>query len=55
MALGQQIDIRDPLPLRTISAFYGGYTPMEHHEGSRVRVRIYRMLKECTPATADPE
>lgn len=31
------------LPLRTLPAYYGGRTPLEHHEGPLLVVRVYRI------------
>ncbi len=42
-----EIAIDDPLPLRTVPCFYGGRTPLEHHEGPRVVLRIYRATADC--------
>ncbi len=33
----------DWLPLRTVPGYYGGNTPLEHHEGPRIAVTIYRV------------
>jgi hypothetical protein len=33
-----------PIPLRTISEYYAGATPLRRHEGPRMRVTIYRVL-----------
>lgn len=41
--------IQDELPLRTVMGFYGGQLPLSHHEGPRVRVRIYRVLRPFRP------
>jgi hypothetical protein len=40
--------IDDPLPLRVVPCFYGGRTPLEHHEGPRLTVIIYRVTKDGT-------
>jgi Family of unknown function (DUF6056) len=32
-----------PIPLRTISEYYAGATPIRRHEGARMRVTIYRV------------
>lgn len=37
------LDWHDGLGLRTVPCYYGGNTPLEHHEGPRVRVTIYRV------------
>jgi hypothetical protein len=40
----------DYLPVRTVQCFYGTVTgvPLEHHEGPRIEVRIYRVIRPCT-------
>jgi hypothetical protein len=38
-----------PVPLRTVQCFYGGFCPLEHHEGPRFRVEIYRVTEEWVP------
>jgi hypothetical protein len=42
-----RVVIDDPLPLRTVPCFYGGRTPLEHHEGPRLTVHVYRITKDC--------
>jgi len=37
------VTIADGPPLRTIQCFYGGYSPLEHHEGHRAQVTVYRV------------
>jgi hypothetical protein len=37
--------IEDCLPLRTVRQFYGGVMPLEHLEGPRVIVRLYRVVR----------
>lgn len=41
----------DPLPLKTVWSFYGTALgiPLEHHEGARVRVTIYRVIGDFVP------
>jgi hypothetical protein len=41
--------IEDSLPLRTVSCYYGGRTPLQHQEGTRVLVRIYRVTADYAP------
>lgn len=43
----------DPVPLRTIQNFYGGQAALEHHEGPRLEVTIYRVLQDFTPVYAE--
>jgi hypothetical protein len=42
-----RVVIEDSLPLRTVPCFYGGRTPLEHHEGPRITVHIYRITSDC--------
>src|SRR5262249_13366817 len=42
--------LEDPLPLRTISCYYGGRTPLQHQEGARLTVRRYRVTAAFIPA-----
>jgi dolichyl-phosphate-mannose-protein mannosyltransferase len=39
----------DPVPLRTVSCFYCGRAPLEHHEGPRLTVHIYRVVEDFRP------
>src|SRR5207253_823784 len=50
LALMQEIAIEDPLPLRTIMPYYGGDIPLEHHQGPRMLVQIYRVRKDFVPS-----
>jgi serine/threonine-protein kinase len=50
VALAAQEQIEDALPLRTVQCYYGGATPLEHHEGPRVTVMIYRVTADHVPA-----
>jgi hypothetical protein len=43
----------DPVPLRTIWNYYGGEAALEHHEGPRMEVTIYRVLTDFTPVRND--
>jgi hypothetical protein len=38
-----RVVVEDPVPLRVVPCFFGGRTPLEHHEGPRVTVRVYRV------------
>jgi hypothetical protein len=40
---------QDPIPLRTVSNFYGGTTALQHHEGPRLTVRVYRVIQSFDP------
>jgi hypothetical protein len=37
-----QVQLADPIPLRTVVCYYGGRTSLEHHEGLRYSTTIYR-------------
>ena len=45
----KRLTLDDPIPLRTVSCFYCGRAPLEHHEGLRMAVRIYRVMTDYTP------
>lgn len=45
----REIAIQDSLPLRTVQCFYGGFVPLEHHAGPRIRLRIYRITSAWVP------
>jgi hypothetical protein len=38
----QRMTLGDRLPLRTVPCYYGSGTPLEHHQGPRVALTIYR-------------
>jgi hypothetical protein len=44
-----RLKLEDPVPLRTVSCFYCGRAPLEHHEGPRMTVRIYRVEMDFVP------
>jgi hypothetical protein len=44
----------DAVPLRTVSCYYCGRTPLEHHEGPRITVRIFRVVEDFQPRPASP-
>jgi hypothetical protein len=46
MELAADLTARALLPLRTLPAYYGGRTPLEHHEGPLLTVRVYRITAE---------
>ncbi len=46
------VDIEDRWPLATNLGFYGGSTPLVHHEGPRQRVQIFRVRKSFVPRTS---
>jgi hypothetical protein len=39
----EEIVVETRVPLRTVQCFYGGQAPLEHHEGPRGRVTVYRV------------
>jgi hypothetical protein len=47
-----QVIVEDVIPLRTVPNFYGGTSALEHHDGPRMIVRIYRVLKAFDPKAA---
>jgi len=44
-----QLTLEDRVPLRTVSCYYCGRAPLEHHEGPRITVRIYRVVEDYDP------
>jgi hypothetical protein len=47
--------VEDWLPLRTVPGYYGGYAPLEHKEGPRLTVRVYRVTADFVPEGKLPE
>ena len=45
----RRLTLDDPVPLRTVACYYGGRAPLEHHEGPRMTVRIYRVVADYDP------
>ena len=45
----ERLTLDDAVPLRTVSCFYCGRTPLEHHEGPRMTVRIYEVIADYDP------
>ena len=45
----KKLTLDDPVPLRTVSCYYCGRTPLEHHEGPRMAVRIYEVVADYDP------
>jgi hypothetical protein len=43
--------VTDCLPVRTVSCYYGGRTPVEHHEGPRIALTVYRVLGDGAVST----
>jgi hypothetical protein len=50
LRLAGEVVIPARLPLRATPCFSGGRTPLEHHEGTRLEVRVYRVLEDFTPS-----
>jgi 4-amino-4-deoxy-L-arabinose transferase-like glycosyltransferase len=50
--LRQEIVLADRLPVRTLLSYYGGRIPLEHDDGPRVRVGLYRVQRDFVPASA---
>lgn len=52
-ALRNDVDIvcRDGLPWQTVWSFYGTTigVPLEHHDGTRVRLHVYKVVRACVP------
>lgn len=46
-----ELDMGGGWPLRTVQCYYGGRIPLEHHEGPRVKVTIYRITGEFIPGS----
>ena len=44
--------IGDDVPLATVSCYYCGRVPLEHHEGPRMTVRIFRVVEDFQPTPA---
>ena len=44
----------DDVPLRTVSCYYCGRAPLEHHEGPRMTVRIFRVVEDFQPRPPHP-
>jgi hypothetical protein len=44
-----QVIVEDMIPLSTVPNFYGGTSALEHHDGPRMVVRIYRVLDAFDP------
>jgi hypothetical protein len=50
-----RIEVGDGLPLRTVMCYFAGRAPIEHHEGPRIVVTIYRIDTDfCPPAPPPP-
>ncbi|HVS38261.1 MAG TPA: hypothetical protein VMS17_22075, partial [Gemmataceae bacterium] len=44
-----RLTFMDPVPLHTVLCYYGGRAPLEHHEGPRMTVVIYRVIADFQP------
>ncbi len=47
------LSVNDSIPLRTVVCYYSGGSPLAHHEGPRVSVTLYRILKDCVAAAPE--
>jgi hypothetical protein len=45
----ESIDSPSWLPFRTLTVFYGGRQPVDHHEGPRCSLTIYRVMHDFVP------
>jgi hypothetical protein len=43
--------VADWVPVRTVSCYYGGRTPVEHHDGPRIALTVYRVLGDGVVST----
>ena len=50
------VDDPFPLPLKTVWSYYGTTTgvPLEHHEGARVAVELFRVTRDFIPSHPPP-
>ena len=46
LKLMETIAIDDPIPLRTVTAYYGTRLPIEHRKDSRLDVSVYRVVND---------
>jgi Dolichyl-phosphate-mannose-protein mannosyltransferase len=44
----KRLTLDDAVPLRMVACFYCGRAPLEHHEGPRMTVRVYRVKEPRT-------
>jgi hypothetical protein len=43
LELLETVNVGDGFPLRTTSNYYSGRTPMEHNQGTRVSILVYKV------------
>jgi hypothetical protein len=43
--------VRDWVPLKTVANYYGGWTPLDHKQGSRLEVEVRRVTANHVPAS----
>ena len=43
LELLEMVNVGDGFPLRTTSNYYSGRTPMEHNQGPRASVLVYKV------------
>jgi hypothetical protein len=44
----------DRVPLRTHQDYYGGKIPLQRHDGPRIRVEVYRVVRPSVPSSPPP-
>jgi hypothetical protein len=49
-----RITLDDPIPLRTLSTFYGWTVAVQHREGPRVQLRIFQVEREFWAKSPPP-
>jgi hypothetical protein len=49
LELVQVVTLEDNVPWQTLICYYAGRTPVQHHVGPRLRVFIYRALRDFVP------
>jgi hypothetical protein len=50
LVLAERVVVGDAIPLCTVWCYYGGNLPLEHHQGPRVSLRLYRVAADFTAA-----
>lgn len=47
-----QVLVSDALPLRTVMGYYGGFTPLDHRHGPRLRTEVRRITADWEPVSS---
>src|SRR5439155_26816845 len=55
LELADRVILADALPLRTVWYYYGSNLPLEHQQGPRVSLRLYRVAADFRPASGGRE